>query len=144
MSYICTQIAIAQCYMSLGGIPFYLSLLDVNMSVAQNIDSLCFNKSGALSSEFFELYNALFANADDYISVVRILATKTNGMTYSEIADASGVSGSKLTKILCNLERCDRNRKSLVNTFVTSFGIANGSHTGVVNSEVTLDSLFAK
>ena len=281
---------IAQCYMALGGIPFYLSLLDVNMSVAQNIDSLCFNKSGALSSEFFELYNALFANADDYISVVRILATKTNGMTYSEIADASGVSGSKLTKILSNLERCDfvmkfkyygkksqdtiirltdfytlfylryiepnkdaydeqwwsnhcnshsveawqgltfellslmhirqikaalnigavatdvsawfdkgdrntssrgsqidliieradriihlcemkfclgqyritadyemklrnrmelfrertRNRKSLVNTFVTSFGIANGSHTGVVNSEVTLDGLFAK
>ena len=37
-----------------------------------------------------------------------------------------------------------RNRKSLVNTFVTSFGIANGSHTGVVNSEVTLDGLFAK
>ena len=36
------------------------------------------------------------------------------------------------------------NRKSLVNTFVTSFGIANGSHTGVVNSEVTLDGLFAK
>ena len=107
MSYICTQIAIAQCYMALGGIPFYLSLLDVNMSVAQNIDSLCFNKSGTLSSEFFELYNALFANADDYISVVRILATKTNGMTYSEIADASGVSGSKLTKILSNLERCD-------------------------------------
>ena len=28
-------------------------------------------------------------------------------MTYSEIADASGVSGSKLTKILSNLERCD-------------------------------------
>ena len=24
------------------------------------------------------------------------------------------------------------------------FGIANGSHTGVVNSEVTLDGLFAK
>ena len=65
-------------------------------------------------------------------------------MTYSEIADASGVSGSKLTKILSNLERCTRNSKSLVNTFVTSFGIANGSHTGVVNSEVTLDGLFAK
>ena len=37
-----------------------------------------------------------------------------------------------------------RNRKSLVNTFITSFGIANGSHTGVVNSEVTLEGLFAK
>lgn len=41
---------------------------------------------------------------------------------------------------------CERthNRKSLVNTFVTPFGIANGRHTGVVNSEVTLDGLFAK
>ena len=35
------------------------------------------------------------------------------------------------------------NRKTLVNTFITSFGVANGRHTGVVNSEVTLDGLFA-
>ena len=77
------------------------------MSVAQNIDTLCFNKSGAMSSEFSELDNALFANADDYIAVVRILAARRYGMTYSEIADASGISGSKLTKILTNLERCD-------------------------------------
>lgn len=77
------------------------------MSVAQNIDTLCFNKSGAMSSEFSELYNALFANADDYIAVVRIIAARRYGMTYSEIADVSGISGSKLTKILTNLERCD-------------------------------------
>ena len=32
--------------------------------------------------------------------------------------------------------------KSLVNTFVTTFGVANGIHSSIVNSEVTLDNLF--
>ncbi len=32
--------------------------------------------------------------------------------------------------------------KALVNTFVTTFGVANGIHSGIVNSEVTLNRLF--
>lgn len=32
--------------------------------------------------------------------------------------------------------------KSFVNTFVTTFGVANGIHSSIVNSEVTLDNLF--
>jgi len=33
-------------------------------------------------------------------------------------------------------------RKGLVNTFVTTFGVANGKHKSIVDSEVTLDQLF--
>ena len=32
--------------------------------------------------------------------------------------------------------------KALVNTFVTTFGVADGMHKSIVNSEVTLDELF--
>ena len=32
--------------------------------------------------------------------------------------------------------------KALVNTFVTTYGVANGVHSSIVNSEVTLDGLF--
>ena len=33
--------------------------------------------------------------------------------------------------------------KSLVHTFVTTFGIANGPHRSIVGSEVTMNDLFA-
>ena len=33
-------------------------------------------------------------------------------------------------------------KKSLVHTFVTTFGVANGAHSGIVHSEVLLDDLF--
>lgn len=36
------------------------------------------------------------------------------------------------------------NKKSLVNTFVTTFGVAAGMHSGLVHSEVKLDDLFGK
>lgn len=36
------------------------------------------------------------------------------------------------------------NKKSLVNTFVTTFGVAAGTHSGLVHSEVKLDDLFGK
>jgi len=33
--------------------------------------------------------------------------------------------------------------KSLLNTFVTTFGVADGVHRSIVHSEVTMDDLFA-
>ena len=35
-----------------------------------------------------------------------------------------------------------RSTKTLVNTFVTTFGVADGKHSSIVNSEVTMDQLF--
>ena len=35
-----------------------------------------------------------------------------------------------------------KNKKALVHTFVTTFGVANGKHSSLVHSEVTLDGLF--
>jgi hypothetical protein len=35
-----------------------------------------------------------------------------------------------------------KNKMSLVHTFVTAFGVADGAHSSLVHSEVTLDGLF--
>ena len=35
-------------------------------------------------------------------------------------------------------------RKTLLNTFVTTFGVRSGVHTGIVQQQVTLDKLFEK
>lgn len=60
-----------------------------------------------LRNEFDELYNALFANADTYISVVKLLSENKSGMLREDIAKATGLEGAFLSKILKNLERCD-------------------------------------
>ena len=101
------RLQIIQCYMILGGVPFYLSLLEPQFSLPQNIDRLFFRREGALRFEFDELYNALFSNADKYIAVVRSLVGRKDGMTRGEISSATHLSGGALSKILKNLVRCD-------------------------------------
>ena len=98
---------ILQCYMTFGGIPFYLSLLNCRDSLVQNIDNLLFARGGVLRYEFDELYNALFSNAELYVNVVKTLAAHHCGMTRSQIAKAVEVDGGTLTRVLANLERCD-------------------------------------
>ena len=98
---------ILQCYMIFGGVPFYLSLLNTADSLAQNIDRLFFSEGAQLKMEFDELYNALFTNADTYVSVVRLLSENKSGMTREDIVKTTGLEGAFLSKILKNLERCD-------------------------------------
>jgi len=98
---------ILQCYMLLGGVPFYLSLLNRQESFAQNIDRLCFDSKGMLRMEFDELYYSIFPNADLYTSVVKLLSEHKSGMTRDEISKAINLEGGKLTRVLKNLEQCD-------------------------------------
>ena len=98
---------ILQCYMIFGGVPFYLSLLNTSDSLVQNIDRLLFAEGAQLRGEFDELYTALFAKADTYISVVRLLSENKSGLTREDILRATGIEGAFLSRILKNLERCD-------------------------------------
>ena len=97
---------ITQCYMYLGGIPFYYSLLDYKEDLATNIDRLFFWPKSILMNEFNELYNVLFNGADKYIETVRLLAQHREGMTHKELAKELGFDGS-LSRRLKNLENCD-------------------------------------
>ena len=98
---------ITQCYMAFGGVPFYLTLMNGQESLAQNIDRLFFAKNARMSGEFDELFNALFPNAEKYIAVVKALAEHREGLIRPEIIDSTGISGGDLSKILENLQRCD-------------------------------------
>lgn len=98
---------ILQGYMLTGGVPFYLNMLNPQLSFAQNVDNLCFSDTGALKMEFDELYNAIFPGADAYVEVVRTLAANKSGLTRTEISGKTKLSGAYLTRIMANLERCD-------------------------------------
>jgi uncharacterized protein len=96
---------IVKLYMSLGGIPFYLDLLDNKYSVSQNIDRLCFSKNGALRNEFNELYASLFKKPQLHIKIVQSLGTKSKGMNRLELLKhAKLANAGSTTRILEELE----------------------------------------
>lgn len=97
---------IIQCYMLLGGIPYYLSLLKPQLSLPENIDELVFRRNGELADEFDELFPALFNKSDKYVRIVRMLSTRREGFTRQEIEKKTG-GGGGLTDILENLVDCD-------------------------------------
>lgn len=93
--------------MVLGGVPFYYSLLDPELSLAQNIDRLFFNEGALLKLEFDELYNVLFDNAELYTSIVRLLSEHESGMTNKDIFLSLPSKSSNISKAIKNLESSD-------------------------------------
>ena len=98
---------VLQCHMAMGGVPYYMSLLNPAQSLAQNIDRLFFEKNAPMREEFDELFGALFVHADKYVAVIKALASNREGMLRADIIKKTGQSGGRLTKVLENLERCD-------------------------------------
>jgi uncharacterized protein len=105
-----------QLYMVLGGIPFYLDMVETAQSAAQNINRLCFTPKGGLRKEFDNLYASLFRNADKHIAVIEALAKKAQGMERDDLMKAANlVNNGNTTKILKELEESDFIRR--YNTF---------------------------
>ena len=98
--------SIVESYMILGGIPFYINMFEKRLSLAQNIDKLCFTKNGALYNEFSILYSSLFKHPEKYELVIKTLAKKKMGLTREEIIRETKLQGGGLTTILEDLELC--------------------------------------
>ncbi len=99
---------IAQIYMIMGGIPFYLMQLDESLSLGENVDNMFFKKQGLLWNEFNNLYQTLFANNAQYIKIVEALANKRSGLSRNEIAKITKIPyNGVLSKMLSNLVDSD-------------------------------------
>jgi len=98
---------IAELYMMLGGIPYYLDYVDKGASPAQCIDRMFFVKHAPLAREFEDLFASLFRRPERYLQVVEALATNTAGMTREALRESTGLpSGGQLSKTLRELEQC--------------------------------------
>ena len=96
----------------MGGIPYYLSLLDKGLSLAQNVDRMFFQRNGKLDGEFQNLYASLFDNSEPYLKVIETLSKRNYGMTRNEIIEQTGLpDGGGLSTILSDLDSCDIIRK---------------------------------
>ena len=103
---------ILQCYMILGGVPYYWSLLKKGKSLPQNVDELFFRDGALLENEYDNLYRALFDKPEQYVRIIEALSAAGNGLTRDEVIRASGVAGSgNLTRKLSELENCGFIRK---------------------------------
>ena len=112
-----------QSYMIMGGIPYYLSLLRKDRSLAQNIDDLFFAKNAKLNQEFDRLFNSLFSNPDFNKRIVRMIGGKRSGVTRKEIVGKSDISsGGNLTTALKVLMASD---------FIETYSQYKGSKTDV-------------
>ncbi|MDR1825208.1 MAG: AAA family ATPase [Bifidobacteriaceae bacterium] len=93
-------------YMIFGGIPYYLRLLDPRLSLALNVDALCFGDTAPLGQEFNQLFSTLFAHPGRHQEVVRVLAGLQQGITREDLAGKiSFPDGGSLTKVLQELEQ---------------------------------------
>lgn len=103
---------IIQCYMILGGVPYYWSLLKKGKSLPQNIDELFFKDGAPLQDEYNNLYHALFNKPEQYIKIIEALCDINKGITRDEICKKTRISSSgELTKKLKELENCGFVRK---------------------------------
>ena len=102
-----SRFQIAECYMVLGGVPYYLEQLEKSLSLSQNIDNMFFKDKAILRDEYSKLYSSLFKSPEKYIKIIETLAKKRKGLTREEIIKFSNISnGGGLTTILEELELC--------------------------------------
>jgi len=102
------RLSITQLYMAMGGIPYYLSLVEADKSLPQNLDRLYFAQDAPLRGEYRRLYKSLFRSPEKYMKIISVLAKRREGMTRNEIAEATQTeSNGHLTDILEDLTYCD-------------------------------------
>jgi uncharacterized protein len=114
---------ITQLYMTLGGIPYYLDMVDVAMSSYQNINKLFFEENAPLKIEFESLYESLFKKAQNHVAIIEALSEKSNGMNREDLIKTAKINnGGGTTTILQELEECGFIRK------YNSFGKSQRGH----------------
>ena len=107
-----TRGQIIECYMTFGGIPYYLNLLDRRLSLAQNIEELCFKNYGSLQNEYDNLFSSLFKKPEKHMAVIEALAQTKEGKTRQSLIKLLKIeSGSVLSNNLIELEQCGFIRK---------------------------------
>jgi hypothetical protein len=99
-----TDSGIAEIYMCLGGLPYYLEQIEKGESPTKAIERICFSQNGILKREYENLYKALFENWEYHEAIVQALAQSQKGLTRNEIVEKSKVrAGGNLNRVMNDL-----------------------------------------
>ena len=125
---------VTEAYMTMGGIPYYIDMLERNLSLNENIDHLFFREGAALRTEYDFIFRSLFRDSRVYRSVVELLATRSSGMKRKEIQEALKMDdGGLLSEVLDNLCKCD---------FLRQYAAFGKKEQGQMYQLIDLFSLF--
>ena len=142
------RLSVLQAYTIMGGVPYYLGLLEKDKSLEANIDRLFFAERGELKREYHRLYASLFKNSEIYMRVIEVLASCKQGLTRKQIAEKiKTASGGSLTKVIKELVNCDfvsetGIRTGILPTMITTFGIRHNAYSSIAQASLTMDDLF--
>ena len=130
---------IVECYMALGGVAYYWSLLEKGKSVAQNMDALFFSDQTGLKGEYDELYKSIFRHPGLYWKIVEALGGRRDGLTRDELLDKlGGTSNGSFSRCLSDLEEC-----GFIRRFVPSVDGRNGGVYQLVDNFTLFYRRFA-
>lgn len=123
---------IAECYMILGGIPYYLNYFMPGKSLESNIDWMFFEEGAPLHNELDTLFISLFKNGNKHLDIVKTLFKRKMGLSRTDISEAIKTDGRELTKCLEELEQCGFIRKYY------NFGLSSNSTIYQLTDPLTL------
>lgn len=96
---------ILELFLVIGGVPYYWSHVEKGLSATQNINRLCFRKTGVLHDEFHQLYASLFQHSANHEKIIRAIATVRYGISRDQLIAKTGIpSGTGLNVYLHELE----------------------------------------
>ncbi|MBT4090795.1 MAG: ATP-binding protein [Deltaproteobacteria bacterium] len=97
-------ISVAEVYMLLGGIPYYLNFLSPQKSIYQNIEDECFDINGRLVDEYDLIFSSLFKNSEGHKKVTEFVAARQKGVLLKELTNKfQSFRGGSMARILDNL-----------------------------------------
>jgi len=100
--------SVLELYMIFGGVAKYLSYLDKDKTIEDNIGYIIFSINGRMHNEYNEVFKSLFlTKTQEYNKVMNLLSSKKSGYPTSYIAKSLGLSvGGTISKMLEDLEQC--------------------------------------
>ena len=102
------RLSILQIYMAMGGVPYYLGMVDREYSAAENIDKLFFDETAEMRNEYNRLFQSLYRNPEKYMDIVKLLAEHKKGLTRKQIAEMLNIpNNGHLGDMLDDLQYCD-------------------------------------
>jgi len=102
------RLAILQIYMALGGVPYYLEMLQPTDSVASAIDRLFFGQNATMADEYERLFKSLFKDPEPYLQIICELSKEKQGISREEILKRTKMTDNgHFSEYLTNLVKCD-------------------------------------
>lgn len=99
---------IAQSYMVMGGIPYYMTYVDRWMSISQAVSELFFSDRARLKGEYERLFASVFSKPEEMKLIVETLSKRHAGWTRQQIIEKTGLDDNgTLSKMLRALVASD-------------------------------------